>query len=96
MRVGRGKGSAQIKHFIQGWSLKKIFGFTILKAGYKILKIATVFPTLMLSLKLAQNSPKNFISETCKMFYVRVLEDASFSIGEIVGLYEIAKANKAK
>ena len=96
VRVGRGKGSAQIKHFIQGWSLKKIFGFTIFKASYKILKIVTVVPTLLLSFRLAKHSPKNFIIEICKMFYVRVLEEASFSVGEIVGLYEIAKANQPK
>lgn len=83
VRVGRGVGTPQIRHFINKWSLKKIFLIILTKALIRLVKILTIFPMLQYAIKLARLSKcKSLFFEVLVLSYCWFLEQLAFSFGE--------------
>jgi len=92
VRVGRGAGTPQIRHFINKWSLKKIFLIILLKSILRVFKIFTIFPMIQYGVKLARLSKcDSFYYEVTVLSYCWLLEQLAFSLGEFKCFYILLK-----
>jgi glycosyltransferase involved in cell wall biosynthesis len=94
VREGRGRGSPQIRRFIQSWSLPRIGVRAVLRLGRSIAWTALVFPAAYRCYKLARRSP-NGLRDWLPFCLAWLIEQAAFHSGEWKGIVEIYSAEKA-
>lgn len=94
IRKGRGKGSPQIRRFLQGWSMPRI----MLRAMLRIVKtgiyVMTVFPLFWVAGRAASYSPRGFWTDWLPFVYAWLIEQAAFHVGEWQSICEIARAER--
>ena len=91
VRKGRGRGTPQIRKFLDNWSYSKIILIECLKVGRFLLKFTTIIPMIYHNYKLAKYSHKSAFIDTFAFSYAWIIEQIAFSFGSFESLYEIIK-----
>jgi glycosyltransferase involved in cell wall biosynthesis len=95
IRKGRGKGSPQIRRFLQKWSLGQITTRAALRIFKNILLIVTLIPLLFKLVKYSKYSSRGILD--IPLFgYAWALEQMAFHVGEWKSILEIIKAEKIR
>jgi len=94
IRKGRGAGTPQVRRFIHKWSYSKIFFIAVLKSIKRIVQFVTIIPMLKHNYYLAKFSEHNRLTETLKLSWCWMVEQAAFSVGEFQSLFKIIIAEK--
>ncbi len=93
IRKGRGRGTPQIRKFIDNWSYSKIILIECLKVVRFLLKLITIIPMIYHNYKLAKYSNKSVFIDIIVFSYAWIIEQIAFSFGSFESLYEIIKKN---
>ena len=95
VRKGRGKGSPQVRRFLQRWSMPKIAGWALLRIIRTTVLFLSVFPVLMISWRTTRYSQyglRDFFPFTVAW----LIEQLAFHVGEWEALFEIMKAERGE
>ncbi|MCB0162680.1 MAG: glycosyltransferase family 2 protein [Anaerolineae bacterium] len=87
-RLGRGKGSPQILHFVRGQSLIELHRRLIKRTLWTILRLIAVYPTLKYAYHLIHHSERGW-RDFIPFYYTLLLESIAAVIGEWQGYREI-------
>ncbi len=95
IRVGRGRGSPQVRRFLHGWTWRRI----ILRASLRIVR-TTVFtglliPMVYLCAKAARESPRRF-ADIPAFCWAWLIEQIAFHVGEWRSILEIRRAESRR
>ena len=91
IRKGRGRGTPQIRRFIDNWSYSKIIFIECFKLGRFLLKFATIIPMIHYSYKLAKYTHKSIFIDTLTFSYAWIIEQIALIFGSFESFYEIIK-----
>ena len=91
IRKGRGRGTPQIRKFLDNWSYSKIILIECLKVVRFLLKFTTIIPMIYHNYKLAKYSHKSILIDTITFSYAWIIEQIAFSFGSFESLCEIIK-----
>lgn len=94
VRVGRGRGSPQIRRFLQGWSHARIALRAALRIGKTLLAVFTVVPMLWVSHRAASVSPRGS-RDLLPFAMAWFIEQVAFHIGEWKSIGEIRRAERS-
>jgi len=93
IRSGRGRGSPQIKRFIQKWSITIIFVWSFLRIVKTSIEIIFVLPVVLKIWRISLLSPRGF-KDFLPFCYAWFIEQMAFHFGEFKSIFEIIKAEK--
>jgi glycosyltransferase involved in cell wall biosynthesis len=93
VRKGRGKGSPQIRRFLQGWSTGKIAIWAALRIVKNLILISSVLPVLWTAWRATRYSGYG-TKDLFPFIYAWLIEQAAFHVGEWESIFEIAHAEK--
>jgi len=93
IRKGRGKGSPQIRRFLQGWKLSSIILWAAARIFKNVIFVLTVIPVLFKVFKATRYS-KAGISDLLPFVVAWIIEQLAFHVGEWQSIAEINKAEK--
>jgi len=95
IRKGRGRGSPQIRRFLQKWPYSKI----VIRASLRILRnivlVATLFPVLFQLIRYSKYSNRGLL-DVPLFGYAWAIEQIAFHVGEWQSILEIVKLEKIK
>ena len=91
IRKGRGKGSPQVRRFLQKWSFTRIATRAGLRVLLTSLVAITLMPMLIANLNYALKSPRGLV-DTLPFCWAWFIERVAFSVGEIASIREIKQA----
>lgn len=95
IRKGRGRGSPQIRRFLQKWTYRKIIIRACLRILRNIVFVATLFPILFKLIKYSKYSNRGILD--IPLFgYSWLIEQLAFHVGEWSSILEIIKKEKIK
>lgn len=94
IRMGRGKGTPQIRHFIDKWSLEKVSLFALARIFQSTLGLATLLPLIYKVTLVAHQSNKKTYQELLPFTLAYFLERLAFHFGEIKSIVELYNAEK--
>ncbi len=94
IRKGRGKGSPQIRRFLEGWSMTRIILRAMLRLLKNALYILAVIPVLWVVGRAARRSPRGFFADWTRFSYAWLIEQTAFHVGEWESIFEIGRAEK--
>jgi len=94
IRKGRGKGSPQVRRYLEGWSMGRIKVWAALRVLKTSLEIGTIFSPIILGYLLARHSPRGAMRDIFPFAYAVALEKISFCVGEWESIAEIEKAER--
>jgi glycosyltransferase involved in cell wall biosynthesis len=95
IRKGRGEGSPQIKYFILGKSLTRVWFEILIKSIFALLRIVTFVPIMSRSLALSYSEVGRKF-DFIKFFYVELIVQFTFVQGSISEAIKITKLMKKK
>lgn len=93
IRSGRGRGSPQIRRFLQGWSFPQIAGWATLRIGKTAAMVGTVLPMLWVSARAAKQSPRG-MRDVFPFAWAWFIEQMAFHVGEWKSIREIWRAER--
>lgn len=96
IRIGRGRGTPQVRYFIDRWSINKIIFMVSLKLIYNLFSILLIFPLIIYGIKVARYSDRNIFIEVINMASLRALELLTYSLGEVESLKDIIMESNKK
>lgn len=89
IRKGRGEGTPQVRIFLDGWSVQKLFLAISLKAFIRFSKVILIVPGFVYVNELVNLSKKSYILEFLRMYFCWIIEQTAFTVGEFQSLYKI-------
>lgn len=95
IRKGRGRGSPQVRRFLQKWSYSKIIMRAILRVLINIVLIATIFPVLFRLIKYSKYSNRGLL-DVPLFGYAWAIEQIAFHVGEWQSIFEIVNSERIK
>lgn len=95
IRKGRGKGSPQIRRFLQKWPHSKIIKRAILRIFRNMVLLVTLFPILLKLIKYSKYSNRGYL-DVPLFGYAWIIEQVAFHFGEWQSILEIIKLEKMK
>jgi len=93
IRVGRGRGSPQIRRFLQNWSFERIRLRAAMRIARSLFWTLFLIPMLVVNYRAARVSPRG-MRDLFPFCYAWLLEQAAFHIGEWKSISEIIKAEE--
>ena len=93
VRKGRGKGSPQIRRFLQKWSMSKIAIWAALRIAKNLVLTASVFPVVWTSWRATHYS-RHGSKDLIPFMWAWLIEQAAFHAGEWESIFEIMRAEK--
>jgi glycosyltransferase involved in cell wall biosynthesis len=93
IRSGRGRGSPQVKRFIQHWSLRFIIFWSLLRILKTLLEIIFILPIVLKILRITLLSPRG-IRDFLPFCYAWIVEQFAFHYGELKSIVEIINAEQ--
>ncbi len=94
IRKGRGKGSPQIRRFLQKWSLPAIAAWAVLRLGKTLVSVVLVLPMALAVGNACRHSSRR-ARDFVPFLWAWLLEQAAFHVGEWQSIFEIARAERA-
>jgi hypothetical protein len=91
IRRGRGKGSPQIRRFLEGWSFARMRAWALLRLARTAAYVVTVLPVLVVAWRAARESPHGW-RDVLPFVWAWLVEQAAFHVGEWQSIAEIAAA----
>ena len=95
IRVGRGRGSPQVRRFLHKWSWSRI----ALRAALRVVKtlawIGLVLPMVAICHRAARKSPRGQ-ADLLPFCWAWIIEQAAFHVGEWTSIVEIRRAERTK
>ena len=95
VRKGRGRGTPQIRRFVNGWGWSKIIAIITAKCAVRFLKIVTIVPVIAYGYRVSRYSKYGILSDLSKMSFLYCVELVAFSVGEFESAYEIFMIEKS-
>ena len=93
VRKGRGKGSPQIRRFLQKWSMFSIALWAVLRIIKNLLLTASVLPIVWTSWRATRYSSYG-AKDLIPFMWAWLIEQAAFHVGEWESIFEIMKAER--
>ena len=93
IRKGRGRGSPQIRRFLQRWSMSRIALRALLRVARTVLYIALVIPAVSIVWRACRQSEKGN-RDLLPFIWAWLIEQAAFHVGEWESIFEIMRAEK--
>lgn len=91
IRKGRGKGSAQIRRFLDQWSFEKMYLWALLRVFKTSVYTIFVIPMLWICTRAALTSPRG-LWDVFPFCYAWFIEQSAFHVGELKSIREIRNA----
>lgn len=91
IRKGRGKGSPQIRRFLEHWSFARMYAWALLRLARTTAYVATVLPVLIVAWRAAKESPRG-MRDLPLFAWAWLIEQVAFHVGEWQSISEIAAA----
>ena len=91
IRKGRGKGSPQIRRFLNKWPMGRIRAWAILRLIKTAVYILTLFPMLSVVWRISRESPRKH-RDVIPFINAWLIEQIAFHLGEWESIAEIARA----
>ena len=91
IRKGRGKGSPQIRRFLQGWHFWQITGWASVRLLKNLAAVLTLLPmvfTVMSAVRYSKNGMRDFFP----FIWAWIVEQTAFHVGEWQSIVEIRRA----
>ncbi len=93
VRKGRGKGSSQIRRFLQKWSISRIVIWAALRIIKNLVLTASVLPVVWTSWRATRYSSYG-AKDLIPFMWAWLIEQAAFHAGEWESIFEIMRAEK--
>ena len=93
VRKGRGRGSPQIRHFLQKWPLSFIAAWAALRIVKTAIYIGFVVPMVVVVWKATRHSRKG-LRDLVPFLWAWLLEQLAFHVGEWMSIAEILREEK--
>lgn len=91
IRKGRGKGSPQVRRFIDEWSVTRIIGWATMRIVRSVFFLVSALPMFYINYRAMRESPRG-LSDWLPFCYAWLVEQAAFHAGEWEGIFEIVRA----
>lgn len=91
IRKGRGKGSPQIRRFLEHWTFTRLYTRALLRLVRTTVYVVTVLPMLIVAWRAARQSPRG-LRDVLPFAWAWLIEQAAFHVGEWRSIAEIAAA----
>ena len=91
IRVGRGRGSPQVRRFLEHWPMSRIVAWAALRVLKNVLQVALVLPVLVIGYRIARESPHG-TRDWLAFCYAWLIEQIAFHVGEWRSIFEIRRA----
>lgn len=95
IRVGRGKGSPQVRRFLHGWSWSRIVIWALLRLARTAVYAGTLVPMLYVCSKAARESSRGQ-ADLLPFCWAWLIEQAAFHVGEWKSIAQIHRAEKSR
>lgn len=95
IRVGRGRGSPQVRRFLHGWSWPRIMLRASLRMVRTVLFAGTLLPMVMVCARAAQESPRGR-ADILPFCWAWLVEQAAFHVGEWKSIRQIRRAERRR
>lgn len=93
IRKGRGRGSPQIRRFLQKWPLGKIAAWATLRIAKTLVYTGLVVPVVYSAWRGTRHS-KRGLRDLVPFLWAWLIEQAAFHVGEWESIFEIRRAEK--
>lgn len=93
IRKGRGRGSPQIRRFLQKWPLSRIAAWAALRVVKTLIYVVLVMPALYIVARAARHSKKG-ARDIVPFLWAWLIEQTAFHVGEWESIFEIRRAEK--
>jgi glycosyltransferase involved in cell wall biosynthesis len=93
VRKGRGKGSPQIRRFLERWPILKISAWGLLRVCKNLLIVGFLIPMVWITFRITRYS-KFGIKDLIPFIFAWLIEQLAFHVGEWKSIYEIYIADK--
>jgi glycosyltransferase involved in cell wall biosynthesis len=93
IRIGRGRGSPQIRHFLQRWPMGMIAAWASLRIAKTLAYIVMVVPVMYVVWRASRYSSKG-IRDVPPFLGAWLIEQVAFHVGEWGSIFEIARARR--
>lgn len=94
IRKGRGRGSPQIRRFLQSWSMKRIVLRALLRLAKTGIYVVTIIPSIWVTGTAARHSSRGVIADCVPFIYAWLIEQCAFHVGEWESIFEIMGAER--
>jgi hypothetical protein len=91
IRVGRGRGSPQVRRFLGGWSWRQIITRATLRIARTVVYVGAVLPMLLVCERAARESPRGR-ADVLPFCWAWLVEQVAFHVGEWRSIREIRRA----
>jgi glycosyltransferase involved in cell wall biosynthesis len=91
IRRGRGKGSPQIRRFLEHWSFARMRVRALLRLARTAAYVSTLLPMLVIAWRAARESPRG-VRDVIPFAWAWLVEQVAFHVGEWQSIAEIAAA----
>ncbi len=95
IRKGRGMGAAQVRVYLQNWSLFKTITWALLRVGKTISVVGTVVPMSVLVGRLTRHSAHG-IRDFFPFLWAWLVEQTAFHVGEWRSIIEISDKGRRR
>lgn len=93
IRKGRGRGSPQIRRFLQKWRLETIMAWALLRVAKNLIYIGLLAPALWMVWRATRRSERG-TRDFVPFLWAWLVEQAAFHAGEWESIFEIRRAEK--
>jgi len=93
IRKGRGKGSPQVRRFLQRWSMGRIASQAMLRFVKTLIYVGSVVPMVYVTWRATRHSKKG-TRDLVPFLWAWLIEQAAFHVGEWESIFEIRRAEK--
>jgi glycosyltransferase involved in cell wall biosynthesis len=94
IRKGRGKGSPQIRRFLQKWSFPKMIAWATLRVGKNLVLAGLIVPMAWSAYRATQHS-KYGLKDLLPFMWAWFIQELAFHVGEWQSIFEIMRAERA-
>lgn len=95
IRVGRGRGSPQVRRFLHKWTWSRIILRAVLRLLKNICFTLLVLPMLYVCAKAAKESPRG-LRDLAPFCWAWLVEQAAFHVGEWRSIFQIRRAESQR
>ncbi len=93
VRKGRGRGSAQVRRFLEGWSMARIAAWALLRVFKNLCLTVLVVPVLLIAGRAARHSMSGS-QDVVSFAMAWLIEQAAFHVGEWESIFQILRAER--
>jgi hypothetical protein len=93
IRKGRGRGSPQIRRFLQKWSIGAIAAWAMLRIIKTLVYVGLVAPMTYVVWRATRFSKKG-VSDFLPFLWAWLIEQVAFHVGEWESIFEIMRAER--